>query len=197
MVKNTGGNKCKRQGRKYIHAPQQRSVRFIKEEGEMYAVVTKLYGGCNCEVICMDGNKRLCVIRNKFRGRDKGDNTISPKVWVLVGVREWESRQGKPQKCDLLEIYTHQERSKLIQECKQNLSVLLNHERSNEAGGGGNNEDEQGIVFSTIDDVEGGGGGGDEACAMENDTGGGYAINTDEAGNGGSHMDDEIDFDEI
>ena len=126
MVKNTGGNKCKRQGRKYIHAPQQRSVRFIKEEGEMYAVVTKLYGGCNCEVICMDGNKRLCVIRNKFRGRDKGDNTISPKVWVLVGVREWESRQGKPQKCDLLEVYSSVEKDKIKGNRDTDVSRLIN-----------------------------------------------------------------------
>ena len=130
------------------------------------------------------------------QGRNKSSNIISVGSWVIVGLRDWETtKPGKLQKCDLLEIYTHQERSKLIQECKQNLSVLLNHERSNEAGGGGNNEDEQGIVFSTIDDVEGGG--GDEACAMENNTGGGDAINIDEAGNGGSHMDDEIDFDEI
>ena len=126
MVKNTGGNKCKRQGRKHIHAPQQRSVRIIREEGEMYAVVTKLYGGCNCEVICMDGNKRLCVIRNKFRGRDKGDNTISPKVWVLVGVREWESRQGKPQKCDLLEVYSSVEKDKIKGNRDTDVSRLIN-----------------------------------------------------------------------
>lgn len=126
MVKNTGGNKCKRQGRKHIHVPQQRSVRFIKEEGELYAVVTKLYGGCNCEVMCMDGKTRLCVIRNKFRGRDKGDNTIAPKVWVLVGVRDWETRQGKPQKCDLLEVYREGEKDKIKENRDTDVTCLIN-----------------------------------------------------------------------
>tara|TARA_B110000261_G_scaffold157116_1_gene191764 strand:+ start:273 stop:827 length:555 start_codon:yes stop_codon:yes gene_type:complete len=113
MVKNTGGNKSKRQGRKHVNAPQQRSVRYIQEEGEVYAVVTKLFGGSNCEVMCMDGKVRLCVIRNKFRGRDKRDNTISPNVWVLVGIRDWEARIGKPQKCDLLEVYSDGDREKI------------------------------------------------------------------------------------
>jgi len=113
MVKNAGGNKSKRQGRKYVTVPQQRSVRYVKEEGEVYAVVTKLFGGCNCEVMCTDGNVRLCVIRNKFRGRDKRDNTISPNVWVLVGIRDWEARIGKPQKCDLLEVYSDADREKI------------------------------------------------------------------------------------
>lgn len=113
MVKNAGGNKSKRQGRKHINTPQQRNVRYIKEEGEVYAVVTKLLGGSNCEVMCMDGNMRLCIIRNKFRGRDKRDNTIGPNVWVLVGIRDWEARAGKPQKCDLLEVYSDADREKI------------------------------------------------------------------------------------
>tara|TARA_A200000113_G_scaffold220152_1_gene229853 strand:- start:847 stop:1449 length:603 start_codon:yes stop_codon:yes gene_type:complete len=200
MVKNkTGGKNAKKGARKNLNAEIAvvRHLRVVENDGEMYGIVTKMLGNGQVELLCNDQKCRLCIIRYKFSGRNKSSNIISVGSWVIVGLRDWETtKPGKLQKCDLLEIYTHQERSKLIQECKQNLSVLLNHERSNEAGGGGgNNEDEQGIVFSTIDDVEGGG--GDEACAMENNTGGGDAINTDEAGNGGSHMDDEIDFDEI
>jgi hypothetical protein len=63
--------------------------------------------------MCTDGKVRLCVIRNKFRGRDKRDNTISPNVWVLVGIRDWEARIGKPQKCDLLEVYSDGDREKI------------------------------------------------------------------------------------
>lgn len=125
MVKNTGGNKSKRQGRKYVNAPQQRSVRYIKEEGEVYAIVTKLFGGSNCEVMCMDGKVRLCVIRNKFRGRDKRDNTISPNVWVLVGIRDWEARIGKPQKCDLLEVYSDGDREKIKSSGGADISRLI------------------------------------------------------------------------
>jgi translation initiation factor 1A len=126
MVKNAGGNKSKRQGRKHVNAPQQKSIRYIKEEGEVYAVVTKLYGGSNCEVMCMDGNKRLCIIRNKFRGRDKRDNTIAPNVWVLVGVRDWEARIGKPQKCDLLEVYSDTDREKIKTNNCHDVSSLMN-----------------------------------------------------------------------
>ena len=34
MVKNAGGNKSKRQGRKHINTPQQRNVRYIKEKAK-------------------------------------------------------------------------------------------------------------------------------------------------------------------
>tara|TARA_B100000674_G_scaffold137938_2_gene107619 strand:+ start:2051 stop:2581 length:531 start_codon:yes stop_codon:yes gene_type:complete len=125
MVKNSGGNKSKRQGRKYVNAPQQRNVRYIKEEGEAYAVVTKLFGGSNCEVMCMDGQVRHCIIRNKFRGRDKRDNTITNNVWVLVGIREWETRIGKPQKCDLLEVYSQNDKEKIKSNSDNDISHLL------------------------------------------------------------------------
>ena len=110
MVKNAGGNKSKRQGRKYVTAPQQRSIRYKKEQDESYAVVTKLFGGPNCEVMCMDGVIRHCIIRNKFRGRDKKDNTIATGVWVLIGIRSWEARSDKPQKSDLLAVYSPQDK---------------------------------------------------------------------------------------
>ena len=61
-----------------------RKLRLAEEEGETYATVIKLLGGANCEVVTNDGVTRLCVIRNKFRGRDKRDNTIAPGVWILV-----------------------------------------------------------------------------------------------------------------
>ena len=116
MVKNkTGGNKAKKQGRKHVSVPQNRNTRFAKEEGEMYAVITKIFGGPNCEAICNDGKTRMCVIRNKFRGRDKKDNTIVNNTWVLVGLRDWEVvSSGKLEKCDLLEVYNSNEKEKII-----------------------------------------------------------------------------------
>ena len=115
MVKNkTGGNKAKKQGRKHASVPQNRNTRFAKEDGEMYAVITKIFGGPNCEAICNDGKTRMCVIRNKFRGRDKKDNTISNNTWVLVGLRDWEVvANGKLEKCDLLEVYNPSEMDRL------------------------------------------------------------------------------------
>ena len=87
----------------------------------MYAVITKIFGGPNCEAICNDGKTRMCVIRNKFRGRDKKDNTISNNTWVLVGLRDWEVvANGKLEKCDLLEVYRNNEKEKIINTLNKN-----------------------------------------------------------------------------
>ena len=49
-------------------------------------VITKK---CNAN----DGKTRMCIIRNKFRGRDKKDNTININSY-LIGVRDWEVVSG-------------------------------------------------------------------------------------------------------
>jgi initiation factor 1A len=118
MVKNAGGNKAKKMGRKFIstsNLPQK--TRFAYEEGEIYAVCNKIFGGGMCDVLCIDGSYRLCIIRNKFRGRGKRDNTIQPGKWLLVGAREFESKvEGKKEKCDLLEVYNENDQEKLKQQ---------------------------------------------------------------------------------
>ena len=115
MVKNaTGGNKSKKQARSKSSAPQQ-NIRKAKEEGEMYAVVTKIFGGPNCQVMCNDGVSRSCIIRNKFKTKGKRDNNIVVGSWILVGIRDWEVRSDGTQKCDLLEVYSHSEKDKLKQ----------------------------------------------------------------------------------
>lgn len=127
MVKNSkGGNKSKRVGRKFLSAPIDRSVRFKQEEGEIYVVISKLFGGDTCEVLCDDGKSRLCIIRKKFRGRGKQDNKIVPGVWALAGIREWEVRkEGKPSKCDLLCVYNDGEREKLKRDLDPKIVRLL------------------------------------------------------------------------
>lgn len=123
--KKGGGKKGKRGGRKHINRPVHRGVRTVQEEGECYAVVKKLYGGANCEVLCDDGVTRLCVIRNKFRGRGRRDNMITGGKWIMVGIRDWEARAaGKPQKCDLLEVYSDNDKKRLISDHKGNWSLL-------------------------------------------------------------------------
>jgi len=115
MVKNaTGGNKSKKQARSKSSAPQQ-NIRKAKEEGEMYAAVTKIFGGPNCQVMCNDGVSRSCIIRNKFKTKGKRDNNIVVGSWILVGIRDWEVRSDGTQKCDLLEVYSHSEKDKLKQ----------------------------------------------------------------------------------
>lgn len=113
MVKNSnGGCKSKKMGRKFINAPvDNRRVRMAEEEGEIYGVVTKCLGNGMFYANDPNGNERLCVMRNKFRGRGKRDNPVVVGGWVLIGEREFESC-AKP-KHDLLEVYTDLEKQKL------------------------------------------------------------------------------------
>ncbi len=120
MVKNEkGGNKSKKLGRKHVNetsgkSQQNINVRYAKEDGEMYAVVSKIFGNNNCLVECADGIARQCIIRKKFTGRRKKDNVLAPGVWVLVGERDWEVLiAGKKPRCDLLEVYSGEEKTKL------------------------------------------------------------------------------------
>ena len=127
MTKNyKGGNKGKRQARKHQSEGFQKSTRFAQEEGEIYAAVTRLYGGSHCEVKCTDGEHRLCIIRNKFKGRGKRDNTLITGAWVLIGRRAWQtSNEERKEKCDLLEVYSTSDRNQLKEkETKINFSLL-------------------------------------------------------------------------
>lgn len=177
MVKNTGGNKSKRQARKFTSQPVKRNLRLIQEEGEVYAVVTKLYGGANCEVICMDGVVRLCVIRNKFRGRHKRDNQIEMGTWVLVGLRDWEARTANKQpRCDMLEVYNATEKEKLQSTVKDNLSVLV------QAFEDEHTKKESEVVEFVDDDIT------DHMTTT---------IDNEHEGNDDENVEDEIDIDEI
>jgi len=98
----------------------------LDPEVELYAAVLKIMGGGMCFVKCQDGRTMNCVIRQKFRGRDKRRNMIAPGSWVLVGLRDWEgTNMGKTPKCDLLEVYSPQEKDSLVQVEKSDLSLMI------------------------------------------------------------------------
>jgi len=115
MVKNqNGGKNSKKMGRKFVtnsSSSVNKKVRLVQEEGEMYAVVTKLLGNGMFSANDTEGKERLCIIPNKFRGRGKRDNNVSLGSWVMIGAREFESC-AKP-KHDLLEVYSDIEKQKL------------------------------------------------------------------------------------
>lgn len=180
MVKNkTGGNKSKKSARKFSNPTiTNRKLRLAEEEGETYATVIKLLGGPNCEVVTNDGLTRLCVIRNKFRGRDKRDNTIAPGVWILVGIRDWEARVGSEKKCDLLEVYTSSEKDKLKKMTGLNLSHIIKASENDDEKDGHND-----IVFE-----EGGAIDTDVSLLVEAEEGEAVLENSD---------DEFIDVDEI
>lgn len=145
MVKNTtGGCKAKGQARKFMNAPKESKVlRIVKEEGEEYAQVQKLLGNGMCHVLTLDGKTRLCFIRGKFRGRGKKDNLLSIGTWILVGLREWESDNGKDLlKCDLLEVYSDLDREALKTNVRNNWSCFMTETTGGGSGGGGGSTDE-------------------------------------------------------
>jgi hypothetical protein len=80
---------------------------------EMYATVTAKLGGNKLDVLCIDGNTRMCLIPGKF-ARCRRDNMIERNTWLLIGIRDWETPQkDKKEKCDLLEVYSEAEKIKL------------------------------------------------------------------------------------
>ena len=143
MVKNFGGNKSKKQGRKYVGDPKaSRALRFPENDDEIFATITKQYGHGMCETMCIDGKERLCIIRNKFRGRGKKDNLAKIGTWVLIGKREWESiADGKKEKCDLLEVYRDEDKKKLMQNCDKNFTELIKKDENNNQTSVEENED--------------------------------------------------------
>lgn len=114
MVKNTfGGKNAKKFARSSNNAGDRNKLRIAEEEGEMYAIVTKMLGN-GCNVHCIDGVNRLCLISGKFKGKNKSMNMISAGTWVLIGLREWETVKDKSiSKCDLCEVYTHVDKERL------------------------------------------------------------------------------------
>lgn len=117
MVKNTkGGNKAKKQARKSGHTDSTTKARLSQDDDEIYACCSKLLGNGRCIVLCIDGKERICIIRNKFRGKGKRGNILSAGIWCLVGRRDFEiAKENKLENTDLLEVYGEAEKKYIIQ----------------------------------------------------------------------------------
>jgi initiation factor 1A len=126
MVKNkTGGSRHKKQARKNVNAPVSTRLRIPKEEGEILAKVTKLFGNSMAEVLCEDKVIRLLIIRKRFKGRHKRDNNIAVNKVLLVGRRLWEVvNPKKKQKVDLLYVYSDGQIEDLCQKVAVNSIIL-------------------------------------------------------------------------
>jgi initiation factor 1A len=142
MVKNkTGGSRHKKQARKNVNIPISTKIRLVKEEGEMYAKVLKTFGGGMADVLCNDGVTRLLIIRRKFKGRNKRDNTIKEGNLLLVGKRLWEVvADSKKQKVDLLYVYSSGQIEQLLKKEKNgainpNLIPMVSQDESEDVVG--------------------------------------------------------------
>lgn len=121
----------RRMGRKVVVS----GLRTANQEEECYATVTKMLGNGMCEVKCADSQKRLCIIRKKFRGRVKHSNQVCVGVTVLVGLRTWEKNEkASLPKCDLLEVYSSSEIRKLKQRGGIDLDAIAHEGVVTEAG---------------------------------------------------------------
>ncbi len=110
MVKNTcGGNKQKGFARKDAHVSKSKT-RLSTDHNELYAKVTKLFGGKICQVITADDQELKCTIRGKFSGKFKRANLLTINSFVLVGLHDFNSSNPS---CDLLEIYDQSDLSSL------------------------------------------------------------------------------------
>ena len=136
MVKNTkGGSGHKKQASKNSKAPVSSRVRTPKEEGEILAKVTRLFGNSMAEVLCEDKVIRLLIIRKRFKGRNKRDNNIVVGGLILVGRRTWEVvRAKKKQKVDLLYVYSKDQVTQLRQKVNISNIILPDDVEANDEG---------------------------------------------------------------
>lgn len=141
MVKNTvGGSRHKSFARKQQNgdiAPQV--IHYIRraDDGELYASAGKNFGGGRFGVLCSDGKERICVIRQKFKGRFRRGNDVSIGTYMLVGMRDWETEDTT---CDLLCVYTTQEVNILKQDAAFKYDMLCVNEKKIEELNRGTNK---------------------------------------------------------
>ena len=128
MVKNfKGGSKHKKFARKNANGNSGFDERVQKSENkdEIYASVAKILGNGRVEILCNDGKTRHCIIRNKFRGKNKRNNQVSSGTIILAGRRSWETpNDTKMETCDLLCVYNNSQVNKLKSEPNVNMGLL-------------------------------------------------------------------------
>jgi initiation factor 1A len=165
MPKNTqGGSSHKKFARKHNTAViNKNKLRISEDEGEIYAIVTKMLGNGMFHCHCLDDTVRLGHIRGKFSGRGKRDNFVEAGKWVLIGLREWDvpsvkttsaliKTNNKMQQCDLLEIYSDIDKQRLREIVTENWQPLDNNDISKDKFTDQSNND--GFIFSTDRDIE-------------------------------------------
>jgi initiation factor 1A len=78
-----------------------------ENEDEIVAIVDKNMGNGILNVKLPNG-ERLCHVRKKF-GKER--DFLKPGSWILVGLRNFETKQNK---CDLLEVYSDSDVQRLM-----------------------------------------------------------------------------------
>lgn len=103
MTRNNKGGKQHRKTKGNIADETKKQIEF-KEDGQEYALISKMLGNGRCECKCADGMTRLGHIRGKMRKRvwiNMGDT-------VLVSLRDYQD-----EKADIIHKYSADEVKKL------------------------------------------------------------------------------------
>lgn len=85
--------------KKRAHAERGREL-VLREDGQLYACVTKMLGNGRVTAMCSDGVERLCKIRGSMRKRE----WVRVGDAVLVGLRDFQDA-----KADVIFKYTDAE----------------------------------------------------------------------------------------
>ena len=131
MVKNLfGGKRAKSAASKNtVNSSYRRALRLVDDSGdEMYGIIIKIYGNSNILVKCLDDKEYKCYMAGKF----KKEARITLFQFVMVGRRDWSSKDAM---VDLLEVYSTDEKQKLMRLPNIRWSVLLNADQSDKNGG--------------------------------------------------------------
>ena len=99
VPKKMGKRKGKKNQNKHSKRHEKRELEY-KDDGQEYAQVTKMLGNGRVDVLCIDGVKRLGIIRGAMRNKI----WINLSDFVLVGLRDFQDN-----KCDILLKYTSDE----------------------------------------------------------------------------------------
>lgn len=145
MVLNKHGGKKAKGAASKNQKPVHRNTRVVQEEGEMYAIITKVLGGNHLTVKGIDGKDYMCHIGGKFK-----KERATCYDFVMIGLREWQSTSNSKQMTDLLEVYTEIEKKKLIKISGINWNILLDTDDRKKTE---INDDDEGYEFTNDEQI--------------------------------------------
>lgn len=152
MVKNQGGGKHKHLKRD-SDGFKPKEIQKSQCPDELYCIVEKVLGNGMFHGRCEDNVLRLGHIPGKFRGFGKKDNLIVTNVWVLVGLRSYETLNPKKlPNCDLLCVYSDIEKDTLKRSVNKNWSLFISIELKalgTNPGSSANEDIHEAVVFGS------------------------------------------------
>ena len=137
MPKNKRGGKKSKRSKNVGDAPSR--VLLLKEEGQEYAMVTKILGGSRVSTFCTDGKNRIALIRGKMHKKV----WITKDDFVLLGLRDFQD-----DKADVIHKYQPDE-VRHLKTMGEIPSSMISHE-NDEDGSAIIDEEEVGFDFKDI-----------------------------------------------